>query len=89
LGPGFHTGGFTVAFGHGHPLVLVGKTNQGIKKFNFSKLIQFSDVVVLAYMIIVGFQIWFSQPIYYIFHKLIFNQVINNLLSLLIKIFFT
>jgi hypothetical protein len=21
LGPGFHTGGFTVAFGHGHPLV--------------------------------------------------------------------
>ncbi len=20
LGPGFHTGGFTVAFGHGHPL---------------------------------------------------------------------
>jgi hypothetical protein len=22
LGPGFHTGGFTVAFGHGHPLVL-------------------------------------------------------------------
>jgi hypothetical protein len=23
LRPGFHTGGFTVAFGHGHPLVLV------------------------------------------------------------------
>ncbi len=23
MGPGFHTGGFTVAFGHGHPLVIV------------------------------------------------------------------
>jgi hypothetical protein len=23
LGPGFHTGGFTVAFGHGHPLVFI------------------------------------------------------------------
>jgi hypothetical protein len=22
LRPGFHTGGFTVAFGHGHPLVM-------------------------------------------------------------------
>ncbi len=22
LGPGFHKGGFTVAFGHGHPLVI-------------------------------------------------------------------
>jgi len=21
LGPGFHTGGFTVAFGHGHPVM--------------------------------------------------------------------
>jgi hypothetical protein len=23
LGPGFHTGAFTVAFGHGHPLVVI------------------------------------------------------------------
>jgi hypothetical protein len=23
LGPGFHTGSFTVAFGHGHPLVYI------------------------------------------------------------------
>jgi hypothetical protein len=29
LGPGFHTGGFTVAFGHGHPLVSI---NRGIRK---------------------------------------------------------
>jgi len=32
LGPGFHTGGFTVAFGHGHPLVaLVGHKFQQFK----------------------------------------------------------
>ncbi len=23
MGPGFHTGGFTVAFGHGHSLVII------------------------------------------------------------------
>jgi len=33
LGPGFHTGGFTVAFGHGHPLVLL---NLNMKCWNSS-----------------------------------------------------
>ncbi len=39
---------------------LVG-TNQVIKIFNFSKFIRFSNRVIFAYIIIVGFQIRFSQ----------------------------
>jgi len=32
LGPGFHTGAFTVAFGHGHPLVYVEAAVEALRK---------------------------------------------------------
>jgi hypothetical protein len=35
LGPGFHTGGFTVAFGHGHPLVII--EGKGLPKTAYNK----------------------------------------------------
>jgi hypothetical protein len=35
LGPGFHTGGFIVAFGNGHPLV-IGNRKQYILAYSFA-----------------------------------------------------
>jgi hypothetical protein len=50
------------------------RTEQVLKNFIFSKLNNFSNIVILAYIIItIDFPIWFSQPSFHYFWKLIFN----------------
>lgn len=68
---------------------LLVRIDQVIKIFKFYTFTQFSNRVILAYIITIGFQIQFAQPNSHIFHKLKFNLIINQFCLLIIIIFWT
>jgi hypothetical protein len=58
-------------------IYLLVRTNQVIKILKFFTFTQFSNRAILAYIIILNFQIQFSQPDSHTFKKLNLNLIIN------------